>query len=378
MRVGRHRHAGHADRSEERAVGIEDLDAAVAAVGDVDVAARIGRDTVRRVELALLRPLLAPRLHPVAVLRKLCDAGIDVAVADEDVALRVPGDVRRLPELAIHVRAWRRDARPRDGFVRRFLLPSEDHRDASVGRELHDHVGSLVDDPDVVVAVYAHGMRVREGVEVLPDFAHEVAVSIEFQELRRGSAERRSGRAAAREDEDVMLRVDGDARHLAEVDVRRQLEELGIGIEGNVRSGLLSKRESGNEDRRHRCSTDANRVWHLHLPYFFRRDLRASCGRASMTCPSLPRMVSPATSALTIASSVAWTVAEKSALIRSFESICTVATSRVLAAPALAVEKAMKISPDPLPDVAPVRARPRDARRASRSSWCGTSGASVA
>ena len=38
----------------------------------------------------------------------------------------------------------------------------------------------------------------------------------------------------------------------------------------------------------------------------------------------------------------------------------------------------MKISPEPLPEVAPVRARPREARRASRSSWCGSSGASVA
>ena len=38
----------------------------------------------------------------------------------------------------------------------------------------------------------------------------------------------------------------------------------------------------------------------------------------------------------------------------------------------------MKMSPEPLPATLPVRARPRAARRASRFSWCGRSGASVA
>ena len=47
-------------------------------------------------------------------------------------------------------------------------------------------------------------------------------------------------------------------------------------------------------------------------------------------------------------------------------------------APGLAVENAMKMSPEPLPDIAPVRARPRLTRRARRFNWCGSSGASVA
>ena len=42
------------DRAQELAVAVEDLDAAVEAVGDVDVALRIGGDAVRRVELARL------------------------------------------------------------------------------------------------------------------------------------------------------------------------------------------------------------------------------------------------------------------------------------------------------------------------------------
>ncbi len=47
-------------------------------------------------------------------------------------------------------------------------------------------------------------------------------------------------------------------------------------------------------------------------------------------------------------------------------------------APALAVEKAMKRSPEPLPAKLPMRPRPSAARRAMRFSWCGSSGASVA
>ena len=46
--------------------------------------------------------------------------------------------------------------------------------------------------------------------------------------------------------------------------------------------------------------------------------------------------------------------------------------------PGFAVEKAMKMSPEPLPEVEPVRASPIVARRARRFSWCGRSGASVA
>ena len=49
-----------------------------------------------------------------------------------------------------------------------------------------------------------------------------------------------------------------------------------------------------------------------------------------------------------------------------------------VAAPALAVEKAMKMSPDPLLETLPVRPSPSAARRAMRFSWWGSSGASVA
>ena len=81
------------------------------------------------------------------------------------------------------------------------------------------------------------------------------------------------------------------------------------------------------------------------------------CGRRR------PVIVSAATSALTIASSVACTVAVNSALIRAFDSIVHGGGLVRAAAPAFAVENAMKMSPEPLPDVAPVRAEPE--RRAA-------------
>ena len=50
------------------------------------------------------------------------------------------------------------------------------------------------------------------------------------------------------------------------------------------------------------------------------------------------------------------------------DSIDTCAASRASAAPAFAVEKAMKMSPDPLLDTLPVRASPSVARLAMRLS----------
>ena len=51
----------------------------------------------------------------------------------------------------------------------------------------------------------------------------------------------------AREDEDVSLRIDRDARHLAEVRAGRQLEEVGARIEWNVGNALLRDRRRRHE-----------------------------------------------------------------------------------------------------------------------------------
>ena len=68
-----------------------------------------------------------------------------------------------------------------------------------------------------------------------------------------------------------------------------------------------------------------------------------------------PVIVSAATIALTIASSVACIVAAKSGSIRSFGSIVTLGFASGFAAPGFAVEKATKMSPDGFPPVPPSR-----------------------
>ena len=66
--------------------------------------------------------------------------------------------------------------------------------DDAAGRvELDDHVRALVDGPDVVVAIDAHRVRERPGVEALADLAHELAVRAELEQLR---GRRRVGRPA--------------------------------------------------------------------------------------------------------------------------------------------------------------------------------------
>ncbi len=88
----------------QRHVVVQNHDAAVAAVADVDVALRVDGDRVRRVEL--IRPVALARRQlrdEPAVLVVLHDARVDVAVGDEDVALRVPGDVGRASEAVLLV-----------------------------------------------------------------------------------------------------------------------------------------------------------------------------------------------------------------------------------------------------------------------------------
>ena len=64
------------------------------------------------------------------------------------------------------------------------------------------------------------------GVEALADFAQELALGTELEQLRRrGAIGRTAGAVGAREHEDVALGIDGDARDFAEIHPRRKLEE---------------------------------------------------------------------------------------------------------------------------------------------------------
>src|SRR5262249_23283553 len=90
--------------------------------------------------------------------------------------------------------------------------------------------------------VDAHGMRERPGVEVLAALAEEHAVAVEFQNLRGSIAVGRAAAgAAACIDVDVPLGVDGDAGNLAEMHIRRKLQQVRDRIVGNFGRRLLGQ-----------------------------------------------------------------------------------------------------------------------------------------
>ena len=99
------------DRLDVQVV-VEDLDARVAAIADVDVSLRIHRHRVRQVELPGLVAARARLLDEPAVLVELHDARVAVAVGDEDVAGRVPADVGRPAEHIVLRRRRRRCRQP--------------------------------------------------------------------------------------------------------------------------------------------------------------------------------------------------------------------------------------------------------------------------
>ena len=60
-------------------------------------------------------------------------------------------------------------------------------------------------------------MRKRPGVKIVADFSQELAVGSELEKLRGGRGVGRSSGVAAREDEDVSLRIDRHTSYFAEV-----------------------------------------------------------------------------------------------------------------------------------------------------------------
>src|SRR5260370_23279577 len=122
------------DAQNNVSVGVESLDGAVAAIGDVNIVLRVDSDAVRDVELAGLIAGLAPGFEPVAVLVNFGDAGVDVAVADVRVAAGIPRDVGDLAEHSIDGRKRRLDVLERLGaLLRSLLLAAENHDDAAIG-----------------------------------------------------------------------------------------------------------------------------------------------------------------------------------------------------------------------------------------------------
>ena len=211
---------------------IEHLDPVIAPIGDVDAALVVDGDAVRLVELTRARRLpVAHHLHDVTVPVELVDMRVDVAVADEDVALRVEGHVGRLEE--VPGARWRYRG---VGWDRWFAEPLEDRLVAAPKRELepavraelHDKIGAVVDEPDIVVAVHAHRVGPRLRVEVPADLPDEASVGPKLEELRAFPLQDRCARSARPGvHEYVALRVQCHAGDLSEIQVVRQLERFG-------------------------------------------------------------------------------------------------------------------------------------------------------
>ena len=160
--------------------------------------------------------------------------------------LRIPAHVGRPAEdvfLRRQIRTRRSKLHPDH---RRWPVPQH-HQHLSVGAELGDHVGALVDGPDVVVLIDAHRMREFEAVIAAADFLEKVAALVEFEQPRVG---------AAVIHEDVALGVGRHRDRFAQVLARRQFQKVRHRREWNLRhilDGRLTLRKQ-SRGRQHQQS----------------------------------------------------------------------------------------------------------------------------
>src|SRR5260370_37193513 len=167
--------------AEKFSVRIEDLDEAVAAVGNVYIVLSIDGDAVRDAELTGLIAGFAPGFEPVAVLVDFGDAGIDVAIADVSIAGGVPGDVGDLAEHAVNGRERRLDVLWRFGaLIGSLLFAAEGHNDVTFLTEFDNHVRAFVGDPNVVVPIDLDGVGKGPGGKMMADLAEKFSVGVKF------------------------------------------------------------------------------------------------------------------------------------------------------------------------------------------------------
>src|SRR5438445_12198086 len=89
-------------------------------------------------------------------------------------------------------------------LVCRFLTAAEHPHHATCLSQFDNHVGTLVDGPDVVVLVDAHTVSFGPGVKAFANFTQELAFRTELQQLRRRrTISGASGAIGTREDEDM-------------------------------------------------------------------------------------------------------------------------------------------------------------------------------
>src|SRR5262245_17729662 len=157
---------------DELSVRIENLDAAVAAVGHENPPLGIHRDAMQRIELALTLAVLAEGQELLAGLVELDDAVIGVpamAVADKNVAVAPNHDAACAVEVALGVAGH--------------ALMAERHQHLARGAELDDDAALAV--PDLIVrpphtAFIVDKEAVRRNEHVGAEAPHELAGLIEL------------------------------------------------------------------------------------------------------------------------------------------------------------------------------------------------------
>src|SRR4029077_11726523 len=140
----------------------------------------------------------------------------------------------------------------------------------AIGIEFDNHVRAFVGNPDVVILVDFDGVGEGPGVKMVADFAENFSVWRKFKELRGGGGVGGSSGVAAGEDENVALRIDGNASGFAEIDIWRKFQEIRSGMEADF-GRLLGEEWSGYEKERSK-----NRPFHVMQPRGFINFVHAS------------------------------------------------------------------------------------------------------
>jgi len=175
------------------APGIEDLDAMVVAVGNVDAVAGVDSEGVGSCELACPFAVLAPRAEEFPVRRDTCDAAV-ARIGDVDVACCREHQVVGRAEAQF---AGFTDRKQESAFV----------------RELTKKVVPVVGSPEVASAIDAKAMGDFE--QPLTEGADVFAILVELEDRLWSSMQ----------DIDTVLAIDGDGAHRADFNMRRQREE---------------------------------------------------------------------------------------------------------------------------------------------------------
>ena len=142
---------------------------------------RVDCDTADIGELTRCGALLAPGGHEFPALVELCNPSIAETIGDKYVSGRVPSDISRTVEQVSGLsRAVPSSPRARRNIdILRFT--SEQHRDASLRIELHDHSGHLVHHPNVVAGVDPDLRGNHEAIGILADLTDVFSGAVELE-----------------------------------------------------------------------------------------------------------------------------------------------------------------------------------------------------